>query len=120
MKPSKALAKAKDAKQIFIVCGAHDHPKGINDINISASDIERSFSFYKDILGFKPLFKSEGSAYFLAGNPDDPRCLWFSLGLHRNGLPRPSPCNTHFAFSVDDKDFEHLSKSITQFIPIQF
>ena len=43
---------------------------GINHINISVADIERSFLFYKDILGFKPLCKSEGSAYFLAGNPD--------------------------------------------------
>lgn len=48
---------------------------GINHINIAVSDIERSFLFYKDILGFKPLCKSEGSAYFLAGNPDDLGCV---------------------------------------------
>lgn len=55
--------------------------KGINQINIAVSHIERSFLFYKDILGFKPLCKSEGSAYFLAGNPNDPLCFWFSLDL---------------------------------------
>lgn len=87
---------------------------GINHINISVADIERSFLFYKDILGFKPLCKSEGSAYFLAGNPDDPGCLWFSLDLDRSSLRRPSPCNTHFAFSVNDEDFEALSQRITQ------
>ncbi len=87
---------------------------GINHINIAVSDIERSFLFYKDILGFKPLCKSEGSAYFLAGNPDDPRCLWFSLDLDRSSLRRPSPCNTHFAFSVNDGDFEALCQRITQ------
>ena len=54
---------------------------GINHINISVADVDGSFLFYKDILGFKPLCKSEGSAYFLAGNHDDPGCLWFSLDL---------------------------------------
>ncbi len=53
---------------------------GINHINIAVSDIEKSFLFYKDILGFKPLCKSEGSAYFLAGD------LWFSLDLDRSSL----------------------------------
>ncbi len=87
---------------------------GINHINISVADIERSFLFYKNILEFKPLCKSEGSAYFLVGSPDDPGCLWFSLDLDRNASRKPSPCNTHFAFSVDDKDFEALCQRITQ------
>ena len=82
--------------------------------NIAVSDIERSFLFYKDILGFKPLCKSEGSAYFLAGNPDDPRCLWFSLDLDRSSLRRPSPCNTHFAFSVNDGAFEVFTEKSTK------
>ncbi len=86
---------------------------GINHINISVANIQRSFWFYKDILGFKPLCTSEGSAYFLAGNPADPGCLWFSLDLD-SSLRRPSPCNTHFAFSIDDKDFETLCQRITQ------
>ena len=38
------------------------------------------FCSTKIFLGFKPLCKSEGSAYFLAGTPDDHGCLWFSLG----------------------------------------
>lgn len=88
--------------------------KGINHINVSVQDIERSFSFYKDVLGFKPLCKSEGSAYFLAGDPDDSGCLWFSLDLDRNRLRKPLPCNTHFAFSVDDQDFDALSQRISQ------
>ena len=46
---------------------------GINHINISVTDIARSFSFYKDVLGFKPLCKSEDSAYFF-GDPDTPGC----------------------------------------------
>ena len=85
---------------------------GLNHINIAVSDIERSFLFYKNILGFKPLCKSEGSAYFLAGHPDN--SVWFSLDFDRDVLRKPSPCNTHFAFSVEDKNFELLSERIIQ------
>lgn len=88
--------------------------KGINHINISVKDIDYSFKFYKDVLGFTPLCKSEGSAYFLAGQPDAPGCLWFSLDLDRKGLRKPSPCNTHFAFSVEDQDFAALSERIIE------
>ncbi|HCU6011389.1 TPA: VOC family protein [Legionella pneumophila] len=87
---------------------------GINHINISVKDIECSFKFYKDVLGFKPLCKSEGSAYFLSGHPDEPGGLWFSLDLDRNRLRKPSPCNTHFAFSVDDQEFDSLSQRIIE------
>lgn len=86
--------------------------KGINHINLSVSNIERSFSFYKDILGFKPLCKSEGSAYFLAG---DPGYLWFSLDLDRYNMRKPSPCNTHIAFTVDENKFGETAQRILDF-----
>lgn len=85
---------------------------GINHINISAIDIARSFSFYKDVLGFKPLCKSEGSAYFLAGDPDAPGCLWLSLDLDRNNIRKPSPCNTHIAFTVAENNFKEMAQRI--------
>jgi len=84
----------------------------INHINMAVRDIDVSFRFYKDILGFTPLCKSEGSAYLLAGSPDVPGCLWISLDYDRKKLRQPSPCNTHMAFSVDKKNFEALSKRI--------
>jgi len=85
---------------------------GINHINIAVRDIDRSFAFYKDVLGFMPLCKSEGSAYFLAGKPDEPECLWFSLDLDRQKMRKPSPCNSHIAFSVAPEDFEAMSARI--------
>lgn len=85
---------------------------GINHINIAVKDIEKSFAFYKNVLGFKPLCKSEGSAYLLAGEPDAPGCLWFSLDLDRNNVRIPAPCNTHIAFSVSPENFQQLSKQI--------
>lgn len=85
---------------------------GINHINLAVNCIEASFKFYKDALGFTPLCKSEGSAYFLAGNPDAPGCLWLSLDLDRHQMRRPSPCNSHIAFSVSEKNFETVSARI--------
>lgn len=85
---------------------------GINHINIAVFDLEKSFQFYKDIMGFTPLCKSEGSAYFLAGKPHTPHCLWFSLDLDRQRVRINSLCNTHIAFSVDEKDFEEMSARI--------
>jgi catechol 2,3-dioxygenase-like lactoylglutathione lyase family enzyme len=85
---------------------------GINHINFAVSDISRSFAFYKEILGFTPLCKSEGSAYLLAGNPETPGCLWVSLDLDRQSLRKPSPCNSHVAFSVTPEDFPVLSERI--------
>lgn len=86
--------------------------KGINHINIAVQDIEKSFDFYKNVLGFKPLCLSENSAYFLAGNPEDPRCLWFSLDFDRNQTRIPSPCNTHIAFTVEDAEFDVMVQRI--------
>jgi catechol 2,3-dioxygenase-like lactoylglutathione lyase family enzyme len=87
---------------------------GINHINLAVSDIQRAFDFYKDIMGFKPLCKSEGSAYFLAGNPDDHGCLWLSLDLDREQLRKPAMCNTHIAFSVSECDFDMYTKRILE------
>jgi catechol 2,3-dioxygenase-like lactoylglutathione lyase family enzyme len=85
---------------------------GINHINIAVKDIEVSFRFYKEVLGFTPLCKSEGSAYFLVGIPDKAGCLWFSLDLDRDHVRLPAPCNSHIAFSVSEEAFESLSARI--------
>ena len=58
---------------------------GLNHITLAVKDIEESFSFYRTVMGFIPLCKWEGSAYFLVGNPDQPGCLWFCLD--RDAIP---------------------------------
>lgn len=85
---------------------------GINHVNLSVFDMDRSFYFYTEILGFKPLCKSEGSTYLVAGERDDPRHLWVSLDLDRLKIRIPSPCNTHMAFSVAPSDFDTMAKRI--------
>ncbi|MEB3701408.1 VOC family protein [Candidatus Bealeia paramacronuclearis] len=79
----------------------------INHINLAVCDLETSFSFYKDVLGLKPLVKWHEGAYFLAG------CDWICLfeDHERKGVGTLS-CYTHVAFSVSLDDFEILSKCI--------
>ncbi len=80
--------------------------KGINHITIAVKNLEKSFNFYKDILGFKPLMKHSKGAYFLLGD------LWFCLELDSNTRSEPLPEYTHIAFSVDSNDFEAISDKI--------
>ncbi len=77
---------------------------GLNHITLAVKDIETSFAFYLNILGFKPLCKWEGSAYFLVGE------LWFCLD--REPQRQTTPCSTHYAFSVSPQDFQIISERI--------
>lgn len=47
--------------------------QGLNHITLAVKDLEKSFHFYSEILGFKPLMNSDSNAYFLAGD------LWFCI-----------------------------------------
>lgn len=77
---------------------------GINHITLACTDIARSFAFYRDVLGFKPLVKWDQGAYFLVGDS------WFCLNLDMSR--KPSPCYTHYAFTVVKNDFEAMGKRI--------
>jgi catechol 2,3-dioxygenase-like lactoylglutathione lyase family enzyme len=85
---------------------------GLNHITLAVRDIDISFKFYRDILGFTPLCKWEGSAYFLIGQPEDPHALWFCLD--RNPKRESSSCSTHYAFSVSLDHFDALSKRVVE------
>jgi len=39
---------------------------GGNHLTLAVSNIERSFIFYRDVLGFKPLCRWHAGAYFIA------------------------------------------------------
>ena len=78
--------------------------KGLNHITLACTNIEKSFAFYKDVLGFKPLVKWDQGAYFLIGD------FWFCLNVDE--LREPQPCYTHYAFSVSSEDFELMADKI--------
>lgn len=77
---------------------------GINHITIASKNINNSFNFYKNILGFKPLCKWNNGAYFLVGN------VWFCINYDENTLPTKD--YTHIAFDVNQNDFENIKNKI--------
>jgi catechol 2,3-dioxygenase-like lactoylglutathione lyase family enzyme len=83
---------------------------GLNHITLAVKNIEKAFAFYHNVLGFTPLCKWEGSAYFLVGNPDQPNCVWFCLD--RDSQRQETSCSTHYAFSVSSDDFKAMSERI--------
>lgn len=79
--------------------------KSLNHITLAVTDIERSFDFYRNVLGLTPLCKWDKGAYFLAGE------VWFSLNVDPlrtqtlNGQVA-MPDYTHYAFSITEQDFD--------------
>ncbi len=87
----------------------------MNHITLGVIDIEKSFSFYRDVLKLKPLVKWDKGAYFLVGISDialPGSGFWFCLNVDEKRLP--NPCYTHYAFSVAEKDFDTMTKKIQQ------
>lgn len=76
----------------------------INHITLAVTDLNRSFEFYKNVLGFKPLVRWDKGAYFLI------RDFWFCLNVDL--ARKPQPCYTHYAFTVSCEDFELMADKI--------
>jgi len=67
---------------------------GLNHLTLSVSDLDRSFAFYVDGLGLRPLVRWARGAYLCAGE------FWLCLSLDRLCRSGPLPEYSHFAFSV--------------------
>ncbi len=80
--------------------------KGINHITLSVKDVDQSFEFYTQILGFKPVVKWPKGAYLLAGD------LWFCLFLDDNTRKSKLPEYTHIAFTISEQNFKIMSERI--------
>lgn len=76
---------------------------------LAVTDLDRSFHFYKDILGLKPLCRWPKGAYFLIGD------FWFCLNLDANRHAKPDPHYTHFAFAVSKSNFPQIVQHLTGF-----
>ena len=81
---------------------------GINHVTLSVSNLEKSFNFYTQILGCKPLAKWKRGAYLLAGN------LWLCLSFEHNTGRQISSEYTHIAFAVSPEEFNKYLQNITQ------
>ncbi len=73
----------------------------INHLTLAVSDIDRSFSFYHNILGFKPLCRWHAGAYFIVGE------LWLCLSLDQDALTNKHSDYTHYAFSIKLEDYQY-------------
>lgn len=85
----------------------------MNHITLGVTDVEKSFEFYHDIVGLKPLVKWNKGAYFLVGDKihDLPGSgFWFCLNLDEKRVP--NPCYTHYAFTVSENNFKQMSAKI--------
>lgn len=80
--------------------------QGINHITLSVTDVHRSFDFYRQVLGFKPIVRWDKGAYFLVGD------FWFCL--NQGVQPITGMGCTHYAFSVSPEDFATMTERIIQ------
>ncbi len=82
--------------------------QGVNHVTLAIRDVEASFAFYAQVLGFRPVAKWPKGAYLLAGD------VWIALHQDEQTRRGPLPEYTHIAFSVPGSDFPALSERIRQ------
>jgi glutathione S-transferase fosA5 len=79
---------------------------GLNHITLAVRDVERSFKFYVETLGAKPLARWSRGAYLLAGD------LWLCLALDERTRSSALPEYSHIAFSVREAEFNDTAERI--------
>jgi catechol 2,3-dioxygenase-like lactoylglutathione lyase family enzyme len=72
---------------------------GLNHLTLAVTDLERSFAFYRDLLGFKPAALWNTGAYLSLGE------LWLCLSLDDKRAASAQPDYTHYAFGVEQDAF---------------
>ena len=79
---------------------------GISHITVSVKRLARSYRFYVDVLGCKPVAKWPKGAYVTAGN------AWIALVVDKSTRTGPLPEYTHIAFRVPARRFDKLAAHI--------
>lgn len=79
---------------------------GLNHLTLAVTDLQRSFDFYRTVLGFRPHALWSRGAYLSVGQ------LWLCLSLDPalTGVQRQG--HTHYAFSVSPQDFKLLVQTL--------
>jgi catechol 2,3-dioxygenase-like lactoylglutathione lyase family enzyme len=75
---------------------------GINHITFAVRDLDRSFHFYSQVLGLRPVAKWYKGAYLEAGTD------WVCLTLDPEARAASLPEYTHTAFTVSTPEFSKL------------
>ncbi|AHG22125.1 glutathione transferase [Chania multitudinisentens RB-25] len=76
---------------------------GLNHLTLAVSDVERSFDFYVNLLGFSPKARWQQGAYLTLGE------LWLCLSLDDMRNRQAERNYTHYAFSVAPADFASIA-----------
>lgn len=85
----------------------------MNHITLAIIDIDKSFEFYRDVLGLKPLVKWDKGAYFFVGESTTNLLghgFWFCLNVDEKRIL--NPCETHYAFTVPENHFDAMTRKI--------
>lgn len=77
--------------------------KGLNHITLAVKDLEKSFTFYTSLLGFKPHAKWKRGAYLSLGD------LWFCLSCDES---KPADDYSHIAFDIESENFADFSRRL--------
>ena len=80
---------------------------GLNHVTLSTRDLDRSFVFYRDVLGFRPLARWGRGAYLLAGEE-----TWVCLTLDARRVEGMPAEYTHIAFFVAVEGFAAAASRI--------
>ena len=80
--------------------------RGLNHLTLAVADLDRSVSFYRDILGFELRALWDSGAYLEAGT------LWICLSLDPAACDIKRSDYTHYAFDVAAEDFDALSETV--------
>jgi catechol 2,3-dioxygenase-like lactoylglutathione lyase family enzyme len=83
-----------------------DMISGLNHITLAVRDIDRSFRFYVETLGARPLARWSRGVYLLVGE------LWLCLTMDEGARPAPPREYSHIAFSVPAAGFDAASARI--------
>lgn len=79
---------------------------GLNHITLAVADVERSLTFYRDILGCSVRAVWPDGAYLEAGT------LWLCLSRDEHASASLHSDYTHIAFSVAEANFSALSERL--------
>lgn len=79
---------------------------GLNHVTLAVADVERSLTFYRDLLGLAVRAVWPNGAYLEAGP------LWLCLSHDTETRTSPHPDYTHLAFSVSEADYANLSECL--------
>jgi catechol 2,3-dioxygenase-like lactoylglutathione lyase family enzyme len=84
--------------------------RGLNHLTLTVTDLRRSVTFYREVLGFELRATWATGAYLEAGT------LWLCLSMGDGGPP--GAWDTHYAFDVAAEDFRPLADRVRLIAPL--